>query len=64
MIFDENTINDQATFDKPHQFPLGISFVIVNGAAVIEQNQLTTARPGTALYGPGSHKEAQIAQER
>ena len=33
VIFDENTIMDQATFDKPHQFPLGISYVIVNGAA-------------------------------
>ena len=32
VIFDENTIIDQATFDKPHQFPLGISYVIVNGA--------------------------------
>src|SRR5919112_4386314 len=49
VIFDENTIIDQATFDKPHQFPLGISWVFVNGVPVIEQNQLTTARPGAAL---------------
>jgi urease alpha subunit len=39
--------------DKPHQFPLGISYVIVNGAAVIDNSQLTTARPGVALRGPG-----------
>src|SRR6185503_1292796 len=52
VIFDENTIIDQATFDKPHQFPLGISYVIVNGAPVIENNQLTAARPGVALRGP------------
>ena len=57
VIFDENTISDQATFDKPHQFPLGISYVIVNGAPVIENNQMTAARPGVALFGPGSHKE-------
>ena len=53
VIFDENTIIDQATFVKPHQYPSGISYVIVNGAPVLEQNQMTTARPGTALHGPG-----------
>jgi N-acyl-D-amino-acid deacylase len=62
VIFDENTIADQATFDKPHQYPLGISYVLVNGVAVFENNQMTTARPGIALRGAGSHKEAQTAQ--
>ncbi|HEX5885836.1 MAG TPA: D-aminoacylase [Pyrinomonadaceae bacterium] len=54
VIFDENTIIDQATFDKPHQFPLGISYVIVNGAPVLANDQMTEARPGVALRGPGS----------
>jgi N-acyl-D-amino-acid deacylase len=54
VIFDDNTIIDQATFDKPHQFPVGISSVIVNGAPVFENNQMTAARPGVALRGPGS----------
>jgi len=54
VIFDENTIADQATFDKPHQFPLGISYVIVNGAPVLENNQMTAARSGVALRGPGN----------
>jgi N-acyl-D-amino-acid deacylase len=53
VIFDENTIIDQATFDKPHQFPLGISYVIVNGAPVFENNEVTAARPGMAVRGPG-----------
>jgi N-acyl-D-amino-acid deacylase len=53
VIFDENTIIDQATFDKPHQYPLGISYAIVNGAPVIENNQMTAARPGVALRGSG-----------
>jgi N-acyl-D-amino-acid deacylase len=53
VIFDENTIADQATFDKPHQYPLGISYVLVNGVPVSENNQMTTARPGIALRGPG-----------
>ena len=53
VIFDENTINDQATFVKPHQFPVGISYVIVNGETVLASGQMTEARPGVALRGPG-----------
>ncbi len=53
VIFDENTIADQATFDNPHQFPAGISYVIVNGETVLENGQMTTARPGVALRGSG-----------
>jgi N-acyl-D-amino-acid deacylase len=54
VIFDEKTIIDQATFDKPHQYPLGISYVLVNGAVVMANNQITEARPGMALRGAGS----------
>jgi len=53
VIFDENTVMDQATFDKPHQFPVGISYVIVNGREVLADGQMTEARPGAALRGPG-----------
>jgi len=53
VLFDENTIIDQATFDKPHQFPLGISYVIVNGGLVLANGQMTNSRPGVALRGPG-----------
>ena len=55
VIFDENTIADQATFDKPHQFPLGISYVVVNGQLVLANNQMTELRPGVSLRGPGFH---------
>jgi N-acyl-D-amino-acid deacylase len=51
VIFDENTISDQATFEKPHQFPLGISYVLVNGDVVFAQGNMTDARPGVALRG-------------
>ncbi|HYV12462.1 MAG TPA: amidohydrolase family protein, partial [Pyrinomonadaceae bacterium] len=59
VIFDENTIIDQATFDKPHQYPLGISYVLVNGEAVIDNNQLTAVRSGVALRGSGFLGEPQ-----
>jgi N-acyl-D-amino-acid deacylase len=53
VIFDENTIADQATFEKPHQFPVGISYVIVNGQAVLANGLMTSVRPGVALRGSG-----------
>ena len=53
VIFDENTIIDRATFDKPHQFPIGLAYVLVNGAVVLADNQMTEARPGLALRGAG-----------
>jgi N-acyl-D-amino-acid deacylase len=49
VIFDENTITDRATFDKPHQFPLGITYVVVNGQVVLANDKMTEARPGMAL---------------
>ena len=53
VIFDENTIADLATFDKPHQFPVGISYVVVNGQAVLANGLMTSVRPGVALRGNG-----------
>jgi len=53
VIFDENTIIDRATFDNPHQFPTGISDVIVNGELVLANGVITGARPGVALRGRG-----------
>jgi N-acyl-D-amino-acid deacylase len=53
VIFDENTVGDRATFDNPHQYPTGISYVIVNGQAVLANGEMTTARSGIALRGPG-----------
>ena len=53
VIFDENTIADLATFDKPHQFPVGITYVVVNGQAVLANGLMTSVRPGVALRGNG-----------
>lgn len=49
VIFDDSTIADRATFEQPHQYPAGISYVIVNGASVLADGKLTGARPGQAL---------------
>src|SRR5687768_52821 len=51
VIFDEKTVGDRATFDKPHQYPIGISYVLVNGELVFANEAMTAARPGLALRG-------------
>jgi N-acyl-D-amino-acid deacylase len=53
VIFDPTTIADTATFEQPHQYPVGILHVIVNGVPVLDPKGLTGARPGRPLYGPG-----------
>jgi N-acyl-D-amino-acid deacylase len=46
VIFDESTVADRATYDKPHQYPDGLSDVLVNGVPVVAKGVQTTARPG------------------
>jgi dihydroorotase/N-acyl-D-amino-acid deacylase len=52
-VFDPATVRDRATFEQPHQYADGFSHVIVNGQVVFEKGEMTAARPGRVLYGPG-----------
>jgi N-acyl-D-aspartate/D-glutamate deacylase len=52
-IFDANRVIDRATFEKPHQYPDGIEYVIVNGAVTLEKGQHTGELAGRVIYGPG-----------
>ena len=56
VVFDPKTIADRATFEKPHQYAVGVMHVFVNGAQVIKDGEHTGARPGRALWGPGKVK--------
>lgn len=49
VVFDEKTIADKATFDNPHQFPVGISTVFVNGKIAFADGQMSKTRNGMAL---------------
>lgn len=49
VIFDQNSIIDQATYEDPHQFPLGISYVFVNGEMVIDHGKHLGVKPGQVL---------------
>ena len=46
VLFDPDTINDQATYHDPCQFPSGIARVFVNGTVVIHNGVHTGAKPG------------------
>jgi len=52
-IFDQNRVIDRATFENPHQYPVGIQYVIVNGAVTLDNERHTGALAGRVLYGPG-----------
>jgi N-acyl-D-amino-acid deacylase len=56
VVFDPATIADRATFEKPHQYAVGVKHVFVNGAQVIKDGEHTGAKPGRALWGPGKVK--------
>jgi N-acyl-D-amino-acid deacylase len=48
-VFDPATVRDTATYEKPHQYAEGFSYVIVNGQIVFENGGMTAARPGRVL---------------
>ena len=56
VVFDPATISDRATFEKPHQYAVGVKHVFVNGVQVIKDGEHTGAKPGRALWGPGKTK--------
>jgi N-acyl-D-amino-acid deacylase len=56
VVFDARTIIDKATFEKPHQYAVGVRDVFVNGVQVLKDGEHTGAKPGRALWGPGKIK--------
>jgi len=53
-VFDPLTIADVATYEKPHQYAVGMKHVLVNGVPVLKDGEHTGALPGRALKGPGA----------
>ena len=56
VVFDAATIADRATYEKPHQYAVGVKHVFVNGVQVVKDGEHTGAKPGRALWGPGKIK--------
>ena len=54
VAFDASTIADRATFEDPHQYPVGIPRVVVNGQVTLREGEQTGARAGRAIRGRGA----------
>jgi N-acyl-D-aspartate/D-glutamate deacylase len=53
-VFDLQTIKDQSTFQHPLEPSVGVQYLVVGGAVVIDQGKiLPNVFPGRALLGPG-----------
>jgi N-acyl-D-amino-acid deacylase len=52
-VFDPNTIQDHATYERPHQYSTGMVHVFVNGEQVLRDGEHTGAKPGRVVRGPG-----------
>lgn len=57
VVFDEHTVADQATFEKPHAYSTGFEYVFVNGERVVSSGKHTGMRSGTVVFGPGVSNE-------
>ena len=49
VIFNKETIADKATFEEPHQYPEGISYVFVNGKAAVKEGAFQKIKAGKIL---------------
>jgi len=49
VVFNPETVIDKATFTDPHQPPIGIEYVIVNGKLTVEHGKHTGALDGKVL---------------
>ena len=53
VLFDYQSIQDTATFLNPHQLPMGIPYVLVNGTIVVKKSKvLKDVYPGKAIRAP------------
>ncbi len=53
-VFNADTVIDNSTWEKPHQYAPGIEYVLVNGKTVLAKGEHTNARPGQILKGSGA----------
>jgi dihydroorotase/N-acyl-D-amino-acid deacylase len=58
VAFDPATVRERSTYADPLHYSEGIPYVAVNGQLVVDGGQITGARPGRALMGPGCREGA------
>ena len=56
-VFNPDTVRDVSTYENPGHYSEGVSYVLVNGQAVVDAGAITAARPGQVIRGPGYAKK-------
>ena len=55
VVFDPNTISDRSTFQKPMEPSVGVHYLLVGGAVLIDDGKMgSDMYPGKAVLGPGN----------
>ena len=49
LVFDPHTVNDVATYEKPHAYSTGMDYVFVNGRAAVAEGKVVNERFGRVL---------------
>ena len=52
VVFNGKSVADRATYEEPHQYAVGIEYVLVNGRLVIKGGEHTGSLPGRVLTPP------------
>ncbi len=58
IVFDQKTLADKSTYEKPDVFAVGMKYVLVNGQFAISDGRYTGALAGQALRHPRADREA------
>lgn len=56
VVFDEKSVGDLSTFQKPHAYSTGFRYVLVNGEVTVDEGAHTGIRAGRPLKGNGAAK--------
>jgi N-acyl-D-amino-acid deacylase len=53
LVFDEKTVTDKATYERPHAYSVGFKYVMVNGKLTVENGRHNEMKAGQIIYGKG-----------
>ena len=54
VVFDPGSVRDRASFEDPHQYPVGVPHVVVSGVHTIRDGEQTGRMGGRAVRGMGA----------